>query len=113
MPVAGRSVLLFLGLFHYQCLGCEQRRGNRSGIGQRRTRYLDRVDDAIGVQVAIAACDRVVALSRLELGHLGGHDVTLLTAILGNPAKRLRQRTPNDVPTALFVIGETEVPVES
>ena len=48
-----------------------------------------------------------------QLGHLGGHDVTLIAAVLGNPAEWLRQRPPDDADTGPLIIGEAQVAVQS
>src|SRR5687767_8549539 len=67
--VTGVGVFLFGRLVDDERLGGEQHRGDRRGVGQRGARHLDRVEDALGDEVAVGVGGRVVALARLtDLG---------------------------------------------
>ena len=65
VPVAVTGIrvdtLLVLGLVDDQRLGRQQHRRDRCRVEQRRTRHLDRVEDALRDQVAVLPGGRVVA----------------------------------------------------
>src|SRR3954454_7479224 len=66
VTVAGPcGVVLLLGLVHDQGLGGQQHAGDRRGVHQRGAGHLDRVEDALGDQVAVLARRGVVALAGL------------------------------------------------
>ena len=63
-----------------------------AALTQRRAGHLDRVDDALGDQVAVLAGGGVEAVADAELADLGDDDVALDAAVLGDPAQRLVER---------------------
>ena len=64
VAVTGRGGLLVLGLLDDQRLGRQQHAGDRGGVDQRGAGDLDRVEDALGDQVAVLAGRGVVARRR-------------------------------------------------
>src|SRR5699024_5208805 len=75
-----------LGLVDHERFGGQQHTGDRGGVGQRRTRDLDRVQDSLGQQITVVVGDHIVALAAFaDLGHdhfAGG------TAVASNPFER-------------------------
>src|SRR5690606_19574539 len=69
----------------------------------------DRVDDALGEEVAVLAGGRVEALTGGQLRHLVRDDVTLQTGVLGDPAGRLDQGAAHDADAGRLVAVEAEV----
>src|SRR4051794_9062990 len=89
VAVTGRGGLLLLRLVHDQGLGREQHARDRGGVDERGAGDLHRVEHALGDQVAVLLGGGVVAVADAELADLGGDDVAVLAAVLGDPAQRL------------------------
>ena len=107
---AGRVVVL--RLVDDQGLGRQQHAGDRGGVDERGAGDLDRVEDALGDQVAVLLGGGVVAGADATLADLGDHDVAVDAAVLGDPAQRLVGGLAHDAHTGGLVTGQPEVPVE-
>src|SRR5690606_33078395 len=103
----GRGLLL--GLVDDERLGGQQHARDRRRVLHGRAGDLDRVDDALGEQVAVLAGGRVEALAGGELRHLVRDDVALQAGVLGDPAGRLVQGAAHDVDAGRLVARQAEV----
>ena len=104
--------LRLLGLLDDGALRREHEARDGGGVGQRGLGDLDRVDDAVGEQVAVLAGRGVQAVVGGQIGDLGGDDVALLTGVGGDPAQRLDKPGAHDGHTGRLVAGQAEVAVE-
>lgn len=66
VTVTGCGGLFFFGLVDDQGLRGEEQGRDRAGVGQRGTRHLDRVQDALGQQVAVLTGGGVEAAADLD-----------------------------------------------
>src|SRR6266508_564839 len=109
VTVTGRLGLFLFRLVDDQGLGRQQHAGDRAGVDQRGTGDLDRVEDALGDQVAVLAGVGVEAVADTELADLGGDDVAVFAAVLGDPAQRLVGGLAHDAYADRLVTIEAEV----
>src|SRR5579872_1080211 len=91
-----RGGLLLFRLLDHQGLGGQQHAGDRRGVLHGGPGDLDRVDDALGHQVAVLAGGGVVAVPGGQGGDLRHHDRALHAGVQRDPAGRLGQRALHD-----------------
>src|SRR5665811_943212 len=103
-------IIAFDRLLHDQSLGREQHRRDRGGVGECRTRDLDRIEDTLRNEVAVFAGGRVVTLAGLT--NLGDDDTTGLATVFGDPDQRGIGALTDDRYSDCFIAGEAEVFVE-
>ena len=108
VAVSGRG-LLNLGLLNDKRLGREQHARDGRGVGERRLRDLDRVDDTCSDEVLVDARGGVEPLSHGKFGDLAHDDVSRLARVLGDPAHRLDSGLGHDGHAGRLVAGLAEV----
>ena len=106
MPVAVAVVLSLGRLLNDGSLGGEHHPGNRRGIEHRAAGHLDRVDYAIGDQVAVLQCRGVEALPGGQLTDLVDDDGTVQPGVRRDPVERCGQRLREHVDTERLVTGQ-------
>src|SRR3954454_12449040 len=94
-------------------LGREQHARDRGGVAYCGAGDLDRVDHTGLHQVAVLPGRSVEPVTGRQLAHLAHDDVTLVTGVLRDPAKRLDERGADDVDARGLVAGQTAVALEA
>src|ERR1700722_19474491 len=108
VAVVSASLVLFR-LLDDEGFSRQEHAGDGGGVLHRGAGDLDRVDDALGYQVAVLAGGGVVAVADGQFGGLGDHDGALLAGVQRDPASRLGQRPLDDGHAGRLVAGLAEV----
>src|SRR5215469_8987668 len=88
---------LRLRLLAHEHLGREQHASNRRRVLHRRPSYLDRVNYTLRHHVAVLACRGVVAVTDGQIRDAADNHAALDTGVLGDPAGRSAERSPDDL----------------
>ena len=86
----------------------ENHPGHRCGVEHRRAGHLDRIDDALGSEIAVAESRGVEAVSRRQFGDLVGDHGAVQTRVRGDPEQRSADNAAEKTSTPSASSPETE-----